>query len=175
MSNFASSIKLITLNIFLEIIFDACPAIVLGVWTFVYAGKNWDTSCDSDWISLPVWLVVSGVVSIVFAVTSIVFVVVQLGICAISWYAGLVKKTYVIPFVVLHSGLSLLYLIFLIVWAIIGRVALFKDGSNCQDDISSLWAMSLAVFIIEIFSLFAILCTSGCFILLNVKTATAST
>lgn len=163
MTDFTSSIALIILNVILGIVFGVCPTIVLGIVSFVYAGENWNASCDSDWMPLPVWLVVAGVVSIVFAV-------VQLSVYTISLCAGLVKKTFAIPFIVLHSGLSFLYLIFLLVWVIIGGVALFKDGSNCQDDAHSLWAMSLAVFIIESVSLVAILCASGCSVLQNVKT-----
>ena len=50
---------------------------------------------------------------------------------------------------VLYSIFALFTGLFMFAWNIVGAVALFRDAPQCLDEAYSLWAMCLAVLIIQ--------------------------
>lgn len=123
-----------------------------SIASFVIAGENWNANCDGDMMPLPVWLVVSAAVSLVYV---IVRSAMTLGFVILFSIEKILSLIVSIPYIII----SLTYSLFIVAWVIVGGVALFRDGSDCKDEVSSLWIMSLVMFIVgclQICSIFAL-------------------
>ncbi|AYV77266.1 MAG: hypothetical protein Barrevirus25_9 [Barrevirus sp.] len=113
--------------------------IAFGISSVYIGSQNMNTLCDktvSSWfLSLSTWLIVYGSITLFYGVLSVATL--TLWITQHNSFSGLYLGT-VIPI-----GL------FMFAWNIVGAVALFRDAYPCQTQAYSLWAMVLAVLIIQ--------------------------
>lgn len=148
--SFSSATEIVKTSLICGLIYIVFPTVILGIFSLVYATKNWDVSCDHNWMPLHVWLVVSGTVSIVF-------VVVLLSLNVTILYMVPQKAKNIVRLLIC---LYLLYLIFVLVWMLIGARAIRDYSDNCGEGPSSLYVMSMIVVFADMVVL-AFLCTGG--------------
>ena len=120
--------------------------LAFSIASIVIGSQNLDATCDdASFIPLSTWLFAYGGVQLFFVVTGIIAVVLLImdhASAFILWVVGLILAS-----------------LFMLAWNIVGAVALFRDSPSCMDNSYSLWAMTLAVLIIQWISLFVSCCT----------------
>lgn len=140
------------------IVFGTLPIFIFGVLSIIYTIKNWGAFCDRATIQLHIWLLVLSVVSVIFVMVQMFSYVLL---------TDLFKETYIIRFVPIHVCITVVYLIFLMVWITISPLMIdivcdrcANDncnkndcvGNNCNVDVNLFWAMSFYVFLFEFVS-----------------------
>jgi hypothetical protein len=109
------------------------PTTALIIASYVILALNWDAACDGTMMPLPVWLLVFAIFETLYLIKSAVsayYRKTDTGSKTLSYGAGINQ-------------------LFMIIWNIIGAVALFRDSDDCQTALYPLWAMVLAVLIIQ--------------------------
>ena len=117
----------------------------LAIASCVILVNNWNADCDAVWLSLSAWLLVYFILQILYLVVGC--------ICGFYRTTRIGSMAIIYSIIVKHS--------LLIIWCIIGAIALFGYSSECQTVAYSLWAMTLSVLIIELI-LICILLLVGC-------------
>lgn len=111
------------------------PTIVVSIVSLVIAKNHENTPCDGAMMPLPIWLRVYGGCGLAMSIALILAVV--LLFCDNP--AGLY----------MYAVVYILMAVFMFAWNIVGAVALFRDSNNCLKTDNPLWAMTLAVLIIQ--------------------------
>ena len=111
---------------------------ILGIISLpmIVSIQNFNTNCGGSLISLPMWLIINNCLIILF------LIVLTINLLSDS-------KVVVI--------LTILDLIFKIIWTIIGTVALFRDSMDCYTNAQYLWVMTLVLIILN----FALIVTTS--------------
>ncbi len=123
------------------------PTLAVSIASFVVAAQNMDATCDSTMVSLPVWLHVNGAVSLAVALFMI---------CTFGAFMATLQWGVLIPFGVV----AVLYSLFNFAWNVVGAVALFRDSMDCLEQTTPLWAMTLAVLILQWLTMISTCCGS---------------
>jgi hypothetical protein len=117
-------------------IFGIGVSLAFSIASIVIGSQYMNSLCDMHtFIRLSTWLIVYGSVNLVGV------------LCATTVVIFLVTEHY------LALGFNIGYLVLLglfnLAWNIVGAVALFRDSMSCQSNSYSIWAMTLAVLIIQ--------------------------
>ena len=137
-------------NTFLVSFFFYSVVVPLGlsITSIVIGTQNIDATCDktiSSWfMPLSIWLIVYGSVNLPFV------------ICNVAVIYFLIKERKDI--MKHYNKYQIVGGLFIIAWNIVGAVALFRDAYLCQSEAYSMWAMVLAVLIVQWIFIFI-----GCF------------
>lgn len=132
--------------IILVSIFGIGVSLAFSIASLVIGTQYMTSLCDvNSFIRLSTWLIVYGSVNLA-AVCCAILVVIMLAIEHDSTI--IVNYSYTIGF-----GL------FGLAWNIVGAVALFRDSAGCQTAAYSMWAMTLAVLIIQWIGMFVSCCS----------------
>ena len=128
-------------------IFLLAPTLAVSIAGFVIGGRHLDATCDDTAVmQLSTWLFVYGGVGLGMVVCIIIALIML--IMGAAW-----------AFVVLIATLIPCQL-FMLAWNIVGAVSLFKDSGACQTQAYDLWAMTLAVLIIQWIGFFITCCSA---------------
>ena len=111
------------------------PGLALGIASLVIAAQNPDITCDGTMIPLPTWLNVYGGTA--------------LGMCGVLAIAIALLTCGVPIGMYTYAGIGIFHHIFMIAWNVVGAVSLFRDSTDCKDAVYSIWAMTLAVLIVQ--------------------------
>ena len=127
-------------------IFGIGAPLAVSIASVVIGSEFMDSWCDvNSFIRLSTWLLVYGSVNLLGC------------FCAAAVVVTLVTEH---PWASVGNILYLVLLgLFNLAWNIVGAVALFRDSMSCQSYSYSLWAMTLAVLIIQWVSMVAQLCS----------------
>ena len=120
------------------------PELVIIILAIVFGTEYWNNNCGGTMMPLPIWLVVLGSVATVALVVSGITIFFK-------------DDEYGLH--VLGSSLFT-FGVFLIIWNIVGAVALFRDSSECKKVAKPLWNVVLAILIIQ-WILMCIYCCCG--------------
>ncbi len=124
------------LAIILISIFGIGISLAFSIASIVIGTQYMASTCDlNSFIRLSTWLIVYGSVNL-FGVVCAALVVYML---ATEHYATMA----------VNIGYLIVLGLFGLAWNIVGAVALFRDSMSCQSAAYSLWAMTLAVLIIQ--------------------------
>ena len=120
----------IAIGVAIIIIIVIClPNLALSISSIVIGAQNLGTTCDANsFIKLGVWLIVYGSVLLIGCVVSIIGIILSRKIIYIS----------------IGSQTT-----FVVIWFIIGWIAMYRDSIQCDALNHPLWAMCLAVQIIQ--------------------------
>lgn len=112
------------------------PTLAVAIASFVIAGKNWHSTCDTGFVTLHSWLVGNGVASLFYTVGGVVVAFMLSG-----------DKSEIYLF---YIGITTALIVpFKIIWNVIGAVVLFGNSTSCQTKEPSLWKMTLATLILQ--------------------------
>ena len=132
--------------IFLTVILFIVPVIIFSIISFIVGLQNINTNCDrgeDSIIKLSTWLFVNGIISLVFTIIYgtlfILFLISN-------------KYFYMILFIIFY----IINWSFVIVWNILGAFQLFEHSTECKDEASSLWIVTLIGLIFQWGSIFLI-------------------
>lgn len=113
------------------------PTFIVSVTSFGIAGTNKDAACDtSSVVKLSTWLFVNAAVSLGYCVGGLFLCYLHFKTTRARFFGYLLLST-------------LLTCLFKLPWNIIGAVSLFRDSGSCYAASYSLWAMVLAVLILQ--------------------------
>ncbi len=127
-------------------IFGVGIPLAFSIASLVIGSQNMAATCDAgSFMLLSNWLIVYGSVNLVGTLVALTIVI----MIALESPWGAIGS---IVYLVLLSFFNL-------AWNIVGAVALFRDGMNCQTLSYSLWAMTLAVLIIQWIGMLASCCS----------------
>lgn len=122
------------------------PTFSICLASCVILSLYWNAACDGSMMPLPVWLLVFFIFESLYLVKSAVSAYNRQKRSAAMVYAcGVVGNQ-----------------VFLIIWNIVGAVALFRDAPECQYALYSLWAMVLAILCLQWISMGCHLCLFCC-------------
>lgn len=131
------------------ILIGVIPPVAVSIASLVIASEHRHESCDDGAVmSLSVWLIVYG--SVTLAITFFSLILVGLGILMES------KGAFLVIFIT-----TILSSLWIIAWNIVGAVSLFRDSMDCLDDAKPVWIMTLVVLILQWLSLIYNCCCSG--------------
>jgi len=111
------------------------PAFALAIASLVIASENKNLTCDGDMMPLPTWLNVYGGTS--------------LGMCVLLIVSILLLIREHVSAMMTYIVVLIFYQLFSLAWNVVGAVALFRDSSDCKDQASSIWVMTLVVLIFQ--------------------------
>lgn len=112
------------------------PSIAFAIADIVVAATNWNITCDdTSFIALPVWMVVSGSLTLTFWVILIPMI-------ALGAVFGIASLIVGVAVVLIVMGL------FNFAWSIVGAVALFQYSGTCMEQTPLVWGFVLATLIL---------------------------
>ena len=126
-----------------------CCALPFIVLTFVFSITNWDASCqfeeDNPMMKLSVWLLVTGCVNVLLLAVYL--------ICYLTWEC----IVGVIGYLCVICCASL----FVIAWAVVGGVVLFRDSLDCVKDATPLGVWATIIWSLQIIHIIVMYCGGG--------------
>ena len=139
----------VIVSVVLISVFMIASPLAFGIGSLVIGTQNMGATCDhivpTSFMSLSTWLIVYGSITIAFAVLAIAAL-----FMLITGHAA---------FMIMLLVVLIPNFLFMFAWNIVGAVALFRDSYPCQTTAYPLWAMTLAVLIIQWIGMVAACCT----------------
>jgi len=135
----------------LLVIFVIFPNIIIGGLSVGFGSNNFNIKCDNKaFVSLAIWLTVTGVVMIIHIITKFILLVKCYSIPNPTKKRKLIFKIMI--------GIGMIYLIFLIGWNVVGSISFFKYSNECKNIEESLWIMMLITLIFQWLSIIVMVC-----------------